>query len=188
MKFARLSKTKGRLEQGLTAIELMIFIAVAGLIFLVSVPGTSMLMQYKRVEQASENLVVALKVAKSEAALRNSTVRVCPSSNGRSCRRDGAWSLGWLVFTDGNADGEVQEFELIEVFEAPHHRVEIIASGNVLHGAAFTVTGLAAEQGRAGGNFLVCYPESRVAARNISIDEDGWISFRGKADVPCERA
>ena len=185
MKIANRFTFNGRREQGLSAIELMIFIAVAGLIFLVSVPGTSILMQYKRVEQASDNLVVALKVAKSEAELRNSTVRVCPSSNGRSCRQDGDWSLGWLVFTDGNADGQVQEFELIEVFEAPHDRVEVIASGSIRDSAAFTVTGLVPGPDSAGGKFLVCYPESRVAARNISIDEDGWVSFRANKNASC---
>ncbi|MDT8321026.1 MAG: GspH/FimT family pseudopilin [Xanthomonadales bacterium] len=178
---------KGR-QQGLSAIELMILIAVAGLIFLVSVPGSSWLLERSRINSASENLLTALNIAQQEAQARNSTVRVCPSSNGRTCRRDNNWALGWLVFSDGNADGEVQEIELLEVFEAPHQPIEIIASGGVRAVVSFTVAGLADSENARDGQFVLCYPGSRLRARTVVVNADGWVYLKPENSPACESA
>ena len=101
----------------MTAIGLLILVAAIGLLVLVTVPWTSMLIERHRLKSASNELARGLSLARAEAIKRGSTVRMCPSVNGRACRNDGDWSLGWLVFSDGNADGNVQEFELIEAFD-----------------------------------------------------------------------
>lgn len=175
-------------QQGLSAIELMILIAVAGLIFIVSVPGSSWLLERSRINSASENLLTALNIAQKEAQARNSTARVCPSSNGRTCRRDNNWSLGWLVFSDGNADGEVQEIELLEVFEAPHEPIEIIASGAVRTAVSFTVAGLVDTENARDGQFVLCYPGSRLGARIVVVNADGWVYLKPERSSACESA
>ena len=71
------------------------------------------------------------RLAREEAIKRSSTVRVCPSANGRFCRSDGNWDQGWLVYTDGNADGAVQEIELIQAFPAPSEQIHIVAGGGL---------------------------------------------------------
>jgi len=161
---------------GLTAIELLIALSVLAIIVLVAVPGSNMLLSYYRVNSVSGELVDSLYLARNEALQRASTVRVCPSDNGKSCTLDGDWSGGWLVYSDGNADGEVQDIELLEAFEAPGEHVHIIASGAAQKAAGFTASGLVRDNGSASAEFVLCPEPSGSDPRTILIDADGWVS------------
>lgn len=172
-------------QAAMTAIELLIIVAAIGLLLLVTVPGSSMLMERYQLNAASNELARGLSLARSEAVRRGSTVRMCPSVDGRSCLAGGDWSHGWLVFTDGNADGFVQEIELIESFEGPAKDIRIVGTGAVQQGASFDLTGLIGnlEESRQGngGEFLVCYVGSHVSAKAVIIDREGWVNV-----VPSE--
>jgi type IV fimbrial biogenesis protein FimT len=174
----------------MTAIEMLIVVAALGLLVLVTVPGSAMLVERYRLKAASHELARGLSLARSEAIKRGSIVRLCPSANGRDCRDDGDWSQGWLVFSDGNDDGSVQEFELIEAFDGPAQEVRIIGKGPVHHGAAFTLAGLMAEgdeatQSMVNGEFLVCYVGSDTNAKSVIIDEEGWVNVIPSATAGC---
>ena len=166
----------GRNQSGLTAVELMIGLAALAVVILVSVPGGSMLIEHYRLKSASSDLVSGLYLARAEAINRASTVRVCPSADGRSCRTDGDWSLGWLVYSDGNGDGIVQEIEFLEAFPAPDSHVHIVALGAAQKSAAFTPTGLVRENGATKGEFVLCHGENN-GSKAILIDSDGWVSL-----------
>jgi type IV fimbrial biogenesis protein FimT len=170
------SKTTSRNQRGMTAIELLIALAAVGLVILISVPGASMLIEHYRLKSTSSDLVSGLYLARAEAISRASTVRVCPSDDGTSCRTDGNWSTGWLVYTDGNGDGLVQDIELLEAFAAPNEHVHIVALGAAQKAAAFTPTGLVQNNGAAKGEFVLCYGENN-SAKAILIDPDGWVSL-----------
>lgn len=192
MQGRRDTQTAGNARQaGMTAIELLILVAAIGLLVLVTVPGASMLIERYRLKSASNELARGLSLARTEAIKRGGTVRMCPSADGRDCRDDGDWSLGWLVFSDGNADGDVQEFELIEAFAGPPREIRIIGQGPVYHGASFTLAGLMAE-GDAGaqsaGEFLVCYLGSDTTARSVIIDAEGWVNVIPIGTAGCEAA
>ncbi|MGD8359195.1 MAG: GspH/FimT family protein [Lysobacterales bacterium] len=171
---------------GLTVIELLLILAALAVVVLVSVPGASMLMEHYYLKSASGNLVSGLNLARSEAARRSSIVRMCPSSNGRFCRSDGDWAYGWLVYTDGNADGTVQDIELIQAFKAPGEKVRIVARGAVEHAASFTLSGLIADQEAPTGEFDVCLPGSDTGSRTIMIDSDGWVQLIPDDRNRCE--
>lgn len=173
----------------MTAIGLLLLVAFLGLVILVAVPGASMLVEGYRLKSASNELARGLSLARAEAIKRGGTVRMCPSANGRTCRDDGDWSLGWVVFSDGNADGNVQEFELIEAFDAPAREIRILGRGPVYHGASFTLSGLMAEDdanARSGGEFLVCYLGSDTNAKSVVIDEEGWVNVIPSGTAGCE--
>lgn len=175
----------------MTAIELLILVAALGLLILVTVPGASMLIEKYRLKSASNELARGLSLARAEAIKRGGTVRMCPSADGRACRDDGDWSLGWLVFSDGNADGNVQEFELIEAFDGPAREVRIVGRGPVYHGASFTLAGLKTDEdvsAQSGGEFLVCYLGSDTTARSVVIDEEGWVNVIPSGTAGCETA
>jgi len=171
---------------GLTAIELLIALSVLAIVVLVAVPGSSMLMGYYRLNTVSTELVDSLYLARNEALQRASTVRVCPSDNGRSCRLDGNWSEGWLVYTDGNADGKVQDIELLGAFEAPKKHVQIIASGAAQKAAGFTAAGLIRDNGATSAEFILC-PEDFISdPRAIVVDADGWVTLAATDSRSCE--
>ena len=175
----------------MTAIELLIVVAAIGLLLLISVPGSSMLIERYRLNAASNDLARGLSLARSEAIQRGSTVRLCPSIDGRACRDDGDWNQGWLVYSDGNADKVVQEIELIEAFDGPADEVRIIGRGPVQNGAAFTLSGLmvdADERSDRGGEFLVCYAGTSGAAKAVVVDAEGWVNVVPGNAANCGQA
>ena len=162
---------------GLTVLELLIVLAAMGIVVLVSVPGGTYLLEKYRLKSTSNQLLTGLELARSEAQFRNSTVVVCPSSNGHSCRRDNNWNHGWVVFTDGNGNGTVEDIELIKSFAAPHEAVVIEASGAIHNRAQFTATGLYSDSENTTGQFKVCLNESSSEPRVVKVEQDGWVQI-----------
>jgi len=171
---------------GMTAIELLIGLSVLAIIVLIAVPGSGMLLGYYRLHTVSGELVDSLYLARNEALRRASTVRVCPSHDGKTCRSDGDWSDGWLVYSDGNADGKVQDIELLEAFEAPEKHVHIVATGAAETVAGFTAAGLVRENGSASAEFVLCPEDSSTNPRAILVDADGWVSVASTDGQSCQ--
>jgi len=171
---------------GMTAIELLIGLSVLAIIVLIAVPGSSMLMGYYRLHTVSGELVDSLYLARNEALQRASTVRVCPSHDGKTCRSDGDWSDGWLVYSDGNADGKVQDIELLEAFEAPEEHVHILATGAAEKVAGFTAAGLVRDNGSTSAEFVLCPDDSSANPRAIVVDADGWVRLASTDGRPCQ--
>lgn len=170
---------------GMTVIELLIIVAALAVVIMLAVPGSSMLIEHYRLKAASGDLVNGLNLARGEAIKRGSTVRVCPSSNGRFCRSDGDWAQGWLVYSDGNGDGTVQDIELIRAFEAPNANVRVIASGATEWTAGFTVAGLVPVDGSDSGEFILCHAGSDRNSRTILIESEGWVSLATSPAQAC---
>jgi type IV fimbrial biogenesis protein FimT len=91
-----------RFSRGFTLVELLVTIAVAGVLLAIAVPNFAELMRNNRSEASANELVAALNVARVEAVKRGKRVSLCPSANGTSCSGT-AWQSGWIVFVDGAA-------------------------------------------------------------------------------------
>lgn len=173
---------------GITVLEVLIALTAVAIVILISVPGSTMVVENYRMKTTSDNLVESIETARYEALRRHSTVRVCPSSNGRFCRRDGDWNQGWLVFSDGNGDKIAQEIELLEFFAGPNENIRIKAEGAVKATASFTVSGLVADQDSSIGSFSLCYLGSRSKTKSVIINEDGWVEIHKNENQGCESA
>ena len=87
----------GKKQQGLTLVELMVTLAVAIILITVGMPMFTGMAANNRAAAQTNDLVSALKLARSEAVKRSTPV---------AARRSGAaWSDGWLVFIDDDGDG-----------------------------------------------------------------------------------
>lgn len=91
-----------KLFRGFTLVELMVTVAVAGVLLAIAVPSFTDLMRNNRSLAAANELVSALNAARAEAVKRGTRVSLCPSANGTSCSGT-AWQTGWIVFVDGAA-------------------------------------------------------------------------------------
>ncbi len=171
---------------GLTVLEMLIILAAIVIVALVSVPGSIQLIEKYRLKSTEKSLLNSLELAKKEAQLRSSTVIVCPSSNGHSCRRDNDWNYGWIVFSDGNGNGTVQDIELIDSVTAPNERIRIEAKGATKSRAAFTMTGLRSDQDAMTGEFKICLTESTAAPRLVTVESDGWVKLVPPQEQNCE--
>ncbi len=94
-------------NRGLTLLELMIVLAIAGILIATAAPSFSTSIQNTRMVTQINGLHASISLARSEAIKRNENVTVCRSSDGTSCA--GNWQDGWIVFVDFDVDGSVDD-------------------------------------------------------------------------------
>ena len=99
---------------GFTLIELMLSVALVGILLSIAIPSFQSVIQRNRATAQANNLLVAFNLARSEAIKRGEATQICPSSDSDppNCTGGTDWRVGWLVRVV--ADGEV-----VRVWEAP---------------------------------------------------------------------
>lgn len=81
---------------GFTLIEIMITIAIAGILLAVAVPSFVNASLGWRLSTYANSMVSTAHIARSEAIKRNFALTLCPSSDGATCL-DGNWESGYIV-------------------------------------------------------------------------------------------
>ena len=164
--------------EGFTVLELMITVFTATVILMLAVPAFLTILQKNRVSSAAEQLYVSLAEARGEALKRRDSVRVCPwvGTGNPSCRNDGDWSEGWVIFHDVDSDGSPDAGEIIKAVPGTS-----LASGLSLGGDAnvedfveFGATGATLDSGTT-GVFQFCHTGLDVYWREIGISASGRI-------------
>lgn len=171
--------------KGFTVVEMMIGLAVGAIILITAVPSFVTLMQRNEIGSASDQLYASLATARSEAVKRRDSVRVCPSSNSSSCRNDGVWSDGWLVFSDDDGNGQPNSTaDIIKAVPSTSlaDGVDLGCDNAVDDGVTFAATGTA--WGNAGA-FRICHANSNASSRQISISAGGRIEYSTRAQTDC---
>lgn len=109
-------------SRGVTLVELMATLSVAAVVLTLGVPSFRGVQLNMQRVQVSSSLTASFTLARSEAARRAVSVTVCPTMNGTSCRTETTpdWKAGWLVFTDLNGDGVIDEAD--ELLDAVHFK------------------------------------------------------------------
>lgn len=93
-------------DTGFTLIELMIALAIVGILLSVGMAPIKVFLQGSQLVASTNELLSGVHVARSEAIKLNSRVSICPTNGGVRCSGSD-WSKGWVVFidTDGNMQG-----------------------------------------------------------------------------------
>jgi type IV fimbrial biogenesis protein FimT len=117
---------------GFTLVELMIALAVGIIILTIGVPAFNGLMTSNRTTAYTNNLITALRLARSEAIHRGEGVTVCASNADYSACNNANWQNGWLVFTDPDNDRAYTAGtdELIRIWQAPEGGIAFDAAPN----------------------------------------------------------
>jgi type IV fimbrial biogenesis protein FimT len=89
-----------RRSAGFTLVELMITVVVAAILLAIAVPSFRTFMQNDQQWVQTNNLILALNTARSEAIKSDLTggVRVCSSTDGVNCTGT-PWEQGWIVLS-----------------------------------------------------------------------------------------
>ncbi len=99
-------------HQGFTLIELIITIAIAGILTSMAVPNFSKLMQKNKMTSLHNELLSSLSLTRNLAISRGSFATLCKSNPaGTDCSSSASWNDGWIVFSDKNNDGTVDSGE-----------------------------------------------------------------------------
>jgi len=98
-------------NKGYTLLEVMMALAIAGILLAVGVPGLTSFVKNNRMLAETNGLMTVLKTARSEAMTQRTNVTVCKSNNGTSC--SGNWNEGYIAFLDTNGNGTVDSETVI---------------------------------------------------------------------------
>jgi len=109
----RLNQCQAR---GFTLVELMVTLAILGILVMAAAPNFSAALERNRIEAELKDLSSHVKLARSEAVSRSQTVTVCRSSDQASCSTAapaGNWSIGWITFLDLNGNATVDTDDVL---------------------------------------------------------------------------
>ncbi|AKC87475.1 GspH/FimT family pseudopilin [Pseudoxanthomonas suwonensis] len=98
-------------QAGFTLVELMITLAVLAVLLAIGLPNFQQSLRNNRVATTTNDMIAAISLARSEAIRNTRGGAICASEDGLTCGDD--WSLGWIVWRDGNANGTPQANEIV---------------------------------------------------------------------------
>lgn len=105
--------------RGYTAVQLLIVMAIIAVTAAIGLPSFQGVLEWQRATTRVHLLTTHLAMARSLAVTQRMPVSVCPSADGSSCRTDGDWSRGWLLFKDPSRNG--QPVDASSILKVEHH-------------------------------------------------------------------
>lgn len=152
---------------GFTLIELMVTLAIAGILITVAVPGFQSLIASNRLTAQTNNLVTAFHQARSEAIKRSTSVMVSAidSSDGSN-----EWGKGgFRVWVDLNSDGNYDAGEELQTYAA-------LPSSMTLENDDTQYSYNSAGRLSDSGNFQLCDDRTGETGRQITVTLIGRVS------------
>jgi type IV fimbrial biogenesis protein FimT len=135
--------TKAHRAAGFTLNELMLVLAIAGVIFGLAIPNMRDFMWNSRMTSAANDLLTAVYRARSESVKRHGQTVLCFSADSAAATPacDGNGTQGWVVFADTDGDGTADAGEevvlrhgplpsTISVFSKPNGNAGYVAFNN----------------------------------------------------------
>jgi type IV fimbrial biogenesis protein FimT len=179
---------KRRFQSGFTLTELLITLALLGVISALATPAIRDIVQNNRIATETNDMLTSLVFARSEAIKRSTPVIVCkslnPSAATPSCDNTDAnpWTTGWLVFADTNNNGSFDADELLRIgdgFSGTNNKIKH-DGGDLKNSLSFNRLGILASA--SGGEFYICDSRGNSKARVIEVTSTG--RTRIKRDNP----
>jgi len=102
--------------KGFTLLELMVVLALAGVLATLAAPSFRSLLLESRVTSVANEFVSSLYSARSLSISQGRRVTLCTSRDGVTCEKSIHWSSGWLLFEDDANFGEIDPGERIVWF------------------------------------------------------------------------
>jgi len=131
--------------RGLTLIELLVTLAVVAILAMVAVPSMQSHLAARSTAGGADQLMQALRLARSESIKRLTTVTLCSTPDPHAASPDcgGDWASGWLVFVDTDRDAAVGGNDLVLKVGAVPASVGGLAEDAGAHSVTFEANGLA---------------------------------------------
>ena len=178
-------------NHGFTLIELMVTLAVFGLLAAFAAPNVSSFMRNNRLGTQTNEFISALHITRSEAVKRGEVITLCISDGASPPNCDStsvSWQAGWIIFTDLNGDASFNNAseDLVRIHEALTDDNTLTSSHleGVAYNVQFTPTGVLRARDADSSTsptrtFTLCdsYTDNVKRAKGINISKLGNISL-----------
>jgi type IV fimbrial biogenesis protein FimT len=166
---------------GFTLVELMVTLGVFAVLLGLAVPSFMETIASNRVTTATNDILTALTLARSEAIRRNQRVTACTSTDAANCAGSGSsWTEGWIVFVDPDHDARVDAGEtVIRSGPATGGDITIVGNRNVNAYVSYAPDGMSKLTSGAfqAGTLRICSSSPALTdeqrARDIAINSAG---------------
>ncbi|HJR58116.1 MAG TPA: GspH/FimT family pseudopilin [Vicinamibacterales bacterium] len=175
----------GRMQRGFTLLELMVVLAIAGVLAAIAIPAMGNFMRNSRVTSAANDVMAALHFTRSEAIKRRRPVTLCTSTNAQAANPTCANSpllTGWIAFVDLNQSGGVDAGEAVLLQHEAMHPLIAARSSLPQFRVTYLMNGFALNTSRA--QLVLCDDRGNVpSAGELSSARGILISVTGRAGV-----
>ena len=163
-------------QHGFSLIELLMGLAITGIVLQLVSPAFTTLIESNQSEQAAQALFSGIRTARTEAIIRNQSVVI------HGINRD--WSQGWRIILDISGKGDMDSNNPLLAERKSGARVSIVGNGPVVSFIRFRGQG----ESLFGGTLHICQAREPVSLHQVVLARTGRVSLRSDkaAQALCE--
>ncbi len=178
--------------RGFTLMETLITLAVASIVLTAAVPAMQDFVVRNRMSTEVNAFIASLYLARNEAVKRSQDVKICPTTDNKTCNGGNIWGgidsngtpIGWMVFQDVNNNDSVDSATdaLLQQNPPPPKRF-LIKGDSGRPDAQFQSTGQAAAFSN--NTFVFCDMDNVAKTRKIYLSNDGRVRVDKQSNSNC---
>lgn len=166
-------------NRGFTLIELFVTMLVALILVGIGVPSFNSAIKNTRLAKSTNDLIISINRARSEALKRGRNVRLCAGDGDCDSQN---WGDGWVVFVDENNSGDLDAAEDIIIEQGPQNKNTISSNGT--NPGTFAYNNRGKPLGVVNRTFKIC-DDRPDAGKEVVIAQTGRVSSNENTSNDC---